>query len=211
MSFIDNRRNLRYYYIVMRFSRLVILAMGTGALFCFGASGPTASVTDIAAMANLGVGGGTGSDTNAVAKAATQRALIEAWSEVENTEGAIPLETVSFPLTTYPDGSVRIQFKAEHALLPQEEKDFVRGKGILMEMYEPGGVMSGIFMSTNCIFDRVTRTGYCEGWIRVQYQNIKITGTNMVWDLEAQNVKVLSGARVVVNQFLTDLGKAFRK
>ncbi len=207
----DNGRNLRYYYIVMRFSRLVFLAVGAGALVCFGASGPTASVTDIAAMARLGVGGGREGDTNAIARAATQRALVEAWSEVENTEGAIPLETVSFPLTTYPDGSVRIQFKADHALLPQDEKAFVRGKGILMELYEPGGMMSGIFMSTNCIFDRVTRTGYCEGWIRVQYQNIKITGTNMVWDMEAQNVKVLSGARVVVNRFLTDLGRAFRK
>ena len=206
----DNARNLRYHYNVMRFPRLVILAMGAGALFCLGASGPTASVADIAAMAHLGVGGGA-ADTNATARAATQRALIEAWSEVENTEGAIPLETVSFPLTTYPDGSVRIQFKADHALLPQDEKDFVRGKGILMEMYEPGGMMSGIFMSTNCIFDRVTRTGYCEGWIRVQYQNIKITGTNMVWDLEAQNVKVLSGTRVEVNRFLTDLGKAFKR
>ena len=195
----------------MRFFRLVILTMGAGALFCLGASGPTASVTDIASIANLGVGGGHTDDTNAVARAATQRALVEAWSEVENTEGAIPLETVSFPLTTYPDGSVRVQFKADHALLPQDEKAFVRGKGILMEMYEAGGEMSGIFMSTNCIFDRVTRTGYCEGWIRVQYQNIKITGTNMVWDLETRNVKVLSGARVEVNRFLTDLGKAFKR
>ncbi len=194
----------------MFFPRPAILAAAFLALACAGAPGAPASVTDIAAMATLGTAGNAG-DTNAMARAARQDALRAAWSEVENTEGAIPLEDVSFPLTSHPDGSVRVQFKAEHALLPQDEKAFVRGKGILMEMYEPGGAMSGIFKSENCIFDRLTRTGYCEGWVRVQYQNIKITGTNMVWDLESRNVKVLSGARVVVNRFLSDLGSAFRK
>ena len=197
----------------MSFSRPVLLAVCAGALalVCIGAPGSAASVADIAAISRLGVDGGQSGDTNSVAHAAVQRALMEAWSDVENAEGAIPLEVVSFPLTSYPDGSVRIQFMADHALLPQDEKEFVRGKGILMEMYEPGGKMSGIFKAENCIFDRVSRTGYCEGWIRVQYQNIKITGTNMVWDLESRHIKVLAGVRVEVNRFLTDLGKAFKK
>ena len=149
--------------------------------------------------------------TNDLAKTVVQQAMMATWSEVEGSEGDIPLENVSFPLVSYPDGSVRVQFKAKHALLPQDEKAYVRAKGVHMELFEPGGLMSGIFRSENCIFDRATRTGYCEGWVRVQYRNVKITGTNMVWDMETRNVKVLSGAHVLVNRFMQDLGKAFKK
>jgi hypothetical protein len=95
--------------------------------------------------------------------------------------------------------------------MPQDEKAYVRAKSVHMEMFEPNGMLIGIFRSANCIFDRATRTGFCEGWIRVQYRNVKITGTNMVWDMETSNVKVLSGAHVIVNRFMHDVGKAFRK
>ncbi len=212
----------------MRYPWLVFLAAVLTAPMLFGASGGTASVSDIAAMANVG-GNWRASSTNEVGRAVTtnslarsvvQQALMATWAEVENTEDAIPLEDVSFPLVSYPDGSVRVQFKADHALLPQDEKAYVRAKGVFMEMFEPGGrpgaslgpraTLSGIFQADNCIFDRATRTGYCEGWVRLQYQNVKITGTNMVWDMETRNVKLLSGARVIVNRFMQDIGKVFR-
>ena len=203
----------------MRFPRPILLAAIFAAPALFGASGGAASITDIAAMAQVGAGSRISAtnnaeravSTNGVSKAQVQQELIAAWGNVDGLEGAIPLEDVSFPLVSYPDGSVRVQFKAAHALLPQDEKAYVRGKGIHMEMFEPGGLMSGLFRSDNCIFDRATRTGYCEGRVRVQYQNVKITGTNMVWDLETRNVKVLSGARVIVNRFMSNLGSVFKK
>ncbi len=205
--------------MVMRLPRPVLLAAVLVAPLLLGAAGSAASVADIAAMARVGEGGrGVATNetrsavsSNGLSQAQVQQALMEAWGDVDGLDGAIPLEDVSFPLMSYPDGSVRVQFKALHALFPQDEKAYVRGKGIHMEMFEPGGLMSGIFRADNCIFDRATRTGYCEGRVRVQYQNVKITGTNMVWDLEARNVKVLSGARVVVNQFMKNLGGVFRK
>ena len=205
--------------MVMRFPSAVFLAALLAAPSLFGASEVTASIADIAAMANVGGEGRASAtnetmrtaSTNGLSHAQVQQALIAAWGDVDGLEGAIPLEDVSFPLVSYPDGSVRVQFKAAHALLPQDEKAYVRGKSIHMEMFEPGGLMSGIFRSENCIFDRATRTGYCEGWVRVQYRNVKITGTNMVWELETRNVKGLSGARVIVNRFMKDLGSVFKK
>lgn len=194
-----------------------------------GAAGPTASVADIAAMAGAGGEGraaatndvAEASSTNRLAKTVIQQTLMKTWADVESSEGDIPLEDVSFPLASYPDGSVRVQFMASHALLPQDEKAYVRAKGVYMEMFEPSPqqeaqakgahVLDGVFQADNCIFDRATRTGYCEGWVRLQYRNVKITGTNMVWDMESRNAKILSGARVVVNRFMQDVGKVFRK
>ncbi len=185
----------------------------------FGGSEPRASIEDIAAMASVGKhdrGAATNKTakataTNNVPRTVVQQAVMTTWAEVDSAEGVIPLENVSFPRVNYPDGSVRIQFSAKNALMPQDEKDYVRAKSVHMEMFEPNGKLIGIFRSANCIFDRATRTGFCEGWIRVQYRNVKITGTNMVWDMETSNVKVLSGARVIVNRFMNDVGKAFKK
>lgn len=193
----------------MKFSLTLSLVFFTVALAVSGASGDVPSVGNIATMARSGDRAGVSS--NAAHRAEVQEKLQKAWTEEAAAEGAIPLEEVTFPLVTFPDGSVRVQFKAATAILPQDEKAYVRGQGVLMEMFEEGGVFSGFFKTDNCIFDRATRTAYCDGIVRVQYKNIKITGTNMVCDLETRDIKILSGAQVTVNRFMENIGRVFKK
>lgn len=193
----------------MKVYRILPVLFACVALAAAGAPEGVPSVGNIADMARSGEKAKV--STNEVQRAEVQKKLQEAWGEEESADGAIPLEDVAFPLVTFPDGSVRVQFRATKALLPQDEKAYVRGQGILMEMFDEGGKFSGLFKTDNCIFDRATRTAYCDGTVRVQYKNIKITGTNMVCDLETRNIKILSGARVSVNRFMENIGSLFKK
>lgn len=177
----------------------------------FAADGPTAVVGDIADMAAVADEARHAATTNRAAREAVTAAVIRAWHEGAPPADAIPLEGVSFPLSSYPDGSVRIQFKAAEAFLPQDPKEYVRGNGIYSELFRVDGSLEGVFVADNCIFDRAERAGFCPGQIRLQYRNLKITGTNMVWDIQAQDVKITDGARVTVNRLMGGLGKAFRK
>ena len=189
-------------------------------LTVFGGHEPTAPIEDLASLAGAGsvphamTNGVATLSTNGVAVSSHQR-LIEAWKDVENVGEATPLHQISLPISHYPDGNVRVQFMAEEALLPKDENAFLRAKNIYMEMFTPlaqGSRLDGIFKANNCIYDRVLRDGYCEGWVHLQYQNIRIVGTNMTWNLDTRKVKVTGGSQVTIEHgMIGGLGSAFRK
>ena len=196
--------------------------MATCALTAFCAHEPTAPIEDLATLASAGAKSHTSTNgvsgaatTNDVAKASPHQALIDAWKDVENVGDATPLKKISLPIAHYPEGNVRVQFKAEQALLPKEENAYLRAKDIYMEMFAPpaqGGLVEGIFMADNCIYDRILRDGYCEGWVRLQYRNVKIVGTNMTWNLDTRKVKITGGSHVTIeNGMMKGLGSVFRR
>ena len=210
----------------MCFSRLIAVAVAASALTGLCAHEPTAPIEDLASLASAGgshtstndVSGAT--STNGVAIVSPHQALIDAWKDVENVGDATPLHKVSLPIAHYPEGNVRVQFSAQTALLPKDEKAYLRAKGIYMEMFAPPapgvvtstGLLEGIFMATNCIYDRVLRDGYCEGWVRLQYKNVKIVGTNMTWNLDTRTVKITSGALVTIETgLMKGVGGVFKK
>ena len=206
----------------MRFSRLIALAAVSCALIAFCAHEPTAPIDDLASLASAG--GRPHTSTNIVSSAAStndaavvspHQALIDAWRDIENVDDATPLQKVSLPISHYPEGNVRVQFNAQTALLPKDEKAYLRAKDIYMEMFAPpaeGGRVEGIFMATNCIYDRILRDGYCEGWVRLQYRNVKIVGTNMTWNLDTRKVKITGGSFVTIeNGLMKGMGGMFKK
>ncbi|MBQ6246237.1 MAG: hypothetical protein IJK04_05190 [Kiritimatiellae bacterium] len=153
--------------------------------------------------------------TNGMAEASPHQALIDAWKDIENSSDATPLKTVSLPTSHYPDGNVRILFHAKDALLPKDEKAYLRAKDIFVEMFAPqaeGGRVEGIFLADNCMYDRVLRDGYSEGWVRLQYRNVKIVGTNMTWNLDTRKVKITGGSHVTIeNGLIKGMGGVFKK
>ena len=213
---------MRYHYIAMRFSRLIALAVTTCALIALCAHEPTAPIEDLASLASAGAKSHASTNvvhgvisTNGIANASPHQALIDAWKDVENAGDATPLQHISLPVAHYPEGNVRVQFQAEQALLPKDEKAYLRAKKIYMEMYAPpaeGGIVEGILLADNCIYDRVLRDGYCEGWVRLQYRNVKIVGTNMTWNLDTRKVKITGGGLVTIeNGMMRGMGGIFQK
>ena len=204
----------------MNFLRPAVAALALCALTALGAHEPTAPLEDLASLAGAGnaahatTNGVSPLSTNGVVASSHQR-LIEAWKDVENVGDATPLHQISLPVAHYPEGNVRVQFMAEEALLPKDENAYLRAKDIYMEMFAPlseGSKVEGIFKANNCIYDRVLRDGYCEGWVRLQYRNVRIVGTNMTWNLDTRKVKITGGSQVTIeNGMMGGLGSAFRR
>jgi hypothetical protein len=211
-----------YNHIVMCFSRLIAVAVAAAALAALCAHEPTAPSEDLASSAGVGVQSSASTNdvadvvsTNGIVVTPPHQALIDAWRDIENVDDATPLKTVALPLSHYPEGNVRILFHAKEALLPKDEKAYLRAKDIYMEMFTPpaaGSQLEGIFLADNCIYDRVLRDGYCEGWVRLQYRNVKIVGTNMTWNLDTRKVKITGGSFVTIeNGLMKGMGGMFKK
>jgi len=142
-------------------------------------------------------------------------ALMAAWKngDADDPEG-VPMEGLSFPIDHFEDGTVRAQFSAKWAILPSDEAAFVRAKGVYIELYDEDGKVIGIYVADNCIFDRTTRVGYCDGTVRMEYKapgrNIRLDGIGMQWNLATRDAKILSEPKVTMSGIMGELGGAFR-
>lgn len=169
------------------------------------ASAGAAAPADVASSAAAG---------DAVAESVNSR-LIAAWSMGETEAGeAVPMEGLSFPIDHFDDGTVRAQFSAEWALIPNDPAAFVRAKGVCIELYDEQGAVQGIYVADNCIFDRATKIGYCEGPVRMEYQapgrSIRLDGRGMQWNLATRDAKILAEPKLVMSEIMGELGGAFR-
>lgn len=164
----------------------------------------------VAYCADVAEGGGA-----AVAGRKVEAELIAAWRSEEMDEaGGMPMEQLSFPIDHFDDGTVRAQFSAQWALIPDDEDAFVRARGVCIELYDEDGKVVGMYIADNCIFDRTTRVGYCEGPVRIEYKapgrNIRLDGVDMQWSLATRNAKILSEPRLVMSEIMGELGGAFK-
>ena len=140
---------------------------------------------------------------------AAEQTLIAAWTQTVDPE-AMPVENMSLPIAHHPGGQVRALLKAVHALLPASDSDYVRARDVVIELYDPAGLLEGIFITDTCIYDRKTESGYCEGKVRIERRGVHITGTNMVWNLNNRSAKILSRPEVRFNRFMAGIGDAFK-
>lgn len=141
---------------------------------------------------------------------AEEKKLMVAWGDL-GEQKATPVESMKLPILHYPDGRVRALLSAERALIPVDDSGYVRAKGVVVEMYAEDGRFEGAFIADNLFFDRSTSESYCEGAVRMEWRDLRITGSNMVWNLETRNAKILSEPRVEVNRFMVGLKDAFKK
>ena len=131
----------------------------------------------------------------------------------EMPEG-IPISGLSFPIAYYDDGSIRARFNADDAFLPADESAFVLAKGLMIEHYDEAGKVNGYYLASDCKFDRVIKTGYCDCPIRIEHRaperNISVVGTNRQWNLESRIVKISGGVSVKMSKIMGELEGAFR-
>ncbi len=142
--------------------------------------------------------------------------LVSEWDSDEMDEAdGVPMEDLSFPVDHFDDGTVKAQFFAKWALMPNDPNAFVRAKGVVIELYDEQGRMNGYYKAENCIYDRTTQTGYSEGKVRMEYhapdRNIRIDGFDMQWNLATRNAKILRQPVVTMSEIMEKLGGSFRK
>lgn len=148
-----------------------------------------------------------GAATNDVPGVQTTAALIAAWRQAADPK-AMPVEKLAMPLDHHANGRPRAQLKAARALVPTQ--GYIRAHDVIIEMYDEHGRLEGVFVAENCIYDRATAAGYCEGKVRIERLGLRITGVNMVWHMQARSARILSQAEVRTDRFMRGMGGLFK-
>ena len=143
----------------------------------------------------------------AEAQADSYEDLLKLWGDTADSE-ATPIENLSVPLESHGNGRVKTLLTAKSALVPAE--GVIRGKGVVVERRDENGVVDCIIAAENCIFDRETQRGFCQGDVSIYGRGVRVTGSNMVWNVENQSAKIIYKAKVVTNRFVKDMGKLLK-
>lgn len=158
---------------------------------------------------SLASAAGTGTlDVAETASTTASNALMEAWQKTAAEPQTMPVENLSLPIDHFASGRPRAILKAAHALVPP--KGYIRARDMQVEMYTEEGRLEGIFLAEHCIYDRQTESGYCEGNVRIERNGLRVTGVNMVWQVQTRSVKILSQAEVKVERFIRGMGGLFK-
>ena len=108
-----------------------------------------------------------------------------------------PAENVSFPLETFPDGSVKSRLTAARAQM-FTDSDFIWGEKIRVEQYKEVGSTNvwASLVADNCIVDRKTKTGWVEGSAQMTYGDSSVKGRGIYFSLPREYVKILSNCEI---------------
>lgn len=174
-----------------------------------------ALVIVLAAFASAGTNAASAVEQRKGGTETAAEELARNWASSDmNTGEGVPMENLSFPVDHFPDGTVRAQFKADKAFIPDDENAFVKASGVIIELYDEKGGLMGAYFAESCIFDRSTRTGYCEGKVRIEYRapgrNIRVDGDGMQWDLVTRNAKILANPKITMAEIMPEIGGAFK-
>ncbi len=153
---------------------------------------------------------GSRAATNApLAAIHSERALMDAWRRGADPK-ALPVENMTLPIAHHPDGQVQALLKAGRALIPAVDSGSIRAQDVVIELFDTEGRLDGIFIAENCLYDRETSSGYCEGKVRIEQRGARINGVNMVWNLNTHGAKILSQAEVRFDRFMDGIGDLFK-
>jgi len=99
------------------------------------------------------------------------------WSEC-SASATSPAENLAIPIDLYEDGSPKFVLKAEKAQIFIEEK-LVWAEGVEAMLYDRRGAVSARATAANCVIDRRTECGWCEGRARVDYGAYSLEGEGL--------------------------------
>ena len=108
-----------------------------------------------------------------------------------------PAENVSFPLETFPDGSVKSRLTAARAqMFP--DTGYIWGEKIRVEQYKNPGATNvwANLAADNCIVDRKTKSGWVEGNATMVYGDSSVKGRGIYFSLPREFIKILSKCEI---------------
>ena len=108
-----------------------------------------------------------------------------------------PAENVTFPLETFPDGSVKSRLTAARAQMFQDS-GFIWGEKIRVEQYKSPGTTNvwASLDAENCIVDRKTKSCWVEGNATMVYGESSVKGRGIYFSLPREYIKILSNCEI---------------
>ena len=118
-----------------------------------------------------------------------------------------PAENVSFPLETYPDGTVKSRLRAGRAYMFLDT-GFIWGENIRVEQYKSDGkTVEGFLTADNCIVDRKSKSGWVQGNAHMDWDGTAIKGRGIYFSFEREFIKIFSQTEIRAKSLKLGSGK----
>ena len=122
-----------------------------------------------------------------------------------------PAENVTFPLETYPDGTVKSRLRAKKAFM-FTDTGFIWGESIRVEQYKPDGKTVESFLTAdNCIVDRKSKSGWVAGNAQMDWDGTRIKGRGIYFSFDREFIKIFSQTEIRTKALKLDAGKVLSK
>lgn len=118
-----------------------------------------------------------------------------------------PAENVSFPLETYPNGTVKSRLRAGRAYMFLDT-GFIWGENIRVEQYkEDGKTVEGFLTADNCIVDRKAKSGWVQGNAHMNWDGTTVKGRGIYFSFDREFIKILSQTEIRAKSLKLGSGK----
>ena len=122
-----------------------------------------------------------------------------------------PAENVTFPLETYPDGTVKSRLRAKKAFM-FTDTGFIWGESIRVEQYKPDGKTVESFLTAdNCIVDRKSKSGWVAGNAQMDWDGTRIKGRGIYFSFDREFIKIFSQTEIRTKALKLSAGKVLEK
>jgi hypothetical protein len=135
---------------------------------------------------------------------AAWKALDSRWDAVK-ARMTTPIENLSLPLETYPNGMVRARLNARRSQIFEDGTVFASGVKVIL--YSDTGAVQGSLSAGDCIFEKEGSHGYSRGNVEVQYGTDTLKGVGMYFSISGEYIKILSDCEIRTRRFQLNLGR----
>jgi len=113
-------------------------------------------------------------------------------------EKVTPIEDLRLPLEHYEDGRIKTQLIAGLAKVPPQGD--IEASDVRVEFYRENGDSEARMFVEECRYMRTAGMVTSESNVRMEREDIVITGTGLEWNAKEQIVKILDNAKVVLKR-----------
>lgn len=110
-------------------------------------------------------------------------------------EAQSPAEDVTMPVETFPDGSVKTSVQAKRAQYFLDS-GLVWAEGVTVRTFRKDGSSDMTLEAQNCVVDRLTKSGWAEGSVKVTQGETVFRGRGVYFSSPEEYVRVTQGSEM---------------
>ena len=117
---------------------------------------------------------------------------------------------VRMVLEYYQSGEVKSQLMAKEAMIPKNESEEVTATGVRGEFYKEDGTLETVVAAEDCTYNRTQGVIKSDGKVRLDREDVVISGTGFSWDSKAEVVSIKDKTKVIIKKGL-GVGKVMKQ
>lgn len=116
-----------------------------------------------------------------------------------------PVENLMLPLEYYGSGRLKTVLRAKRSQMCPD--GLLYAEDVQVVMLTESGEPDGRIMASDCLFDRQTKRGYCDGNVNVVKGTDRLKGRGMYFSIDEQFIKILSECEIRTFRIPMKLGR----